>query len=297
MKVAIYSRGIDAETYEDVKTFFEELKNYKLKYVVYKPLFIDLQPHLKLSDRTPIFTTAGELDSEVEFIIGLGGDGTLLDTITLIKDKPISVMGINFGRLGFLSSIGRDNLSLAIKALALRTYISEKRSLIHVDADIPLFDDIPFGLNEFAIHKRDTASMLKIHTYINGEFLNTYWADGLIVSTPTGSTGYSLSCGGPIVFPESENFIITPVAPHHLNVRSLVVNDNSIISFEIESRQDDIICALDSRKEIVSKSVSLAVRKEKFTINLLRLSENNFLHTIQTKLIWGLDRRNFSNNR
>jgi NAD+ kinase len=292
MKVAVYSRGIDAESYADVKRFFEELKNYRLKYVIYGPLFESLKPHLNLSEHTQTFATAEELDRDVEFIIGLGGDGTLLDTITLIKDKPISIMGINFGRLGFLSSIGRDNLTLAIKALALRTYVSEKRSLVHVDADLPLFGDMPFGLNEFAIHKRDTASMLKIHTFINGELLNTYWADGLIVSTPTGSTGYSLSCGGPIVFPDSQNFVITPVAPHHLNVRSLVVNDNSIISFEIESRSDDIICALDSRKEIVSKNVSLAVRKEKFTINLLRLSENNFLQTIQTKLIWGLDRRN-----
>ncbi|MFT4094668.1 MAG: NAD kinase [Niabella sp.] len=293
MKVAVYSRGIDQESYDDVKTFFEELKNYRLDYVIYGPLYESLKDFMNLDGNKGIFTTAGELDEDAEVIIGLGGDGTLLDTITLIKDKPISIIGINFGRLGFLSSIGRENLSLAIKALALRTYTSEKRSLIHVDADIPLFGDMPFGLNEFAIHKRDIASMLKIHTYINGEFLNAYWADGLIVSTPTGSTGYSLSCGGPIVFPDSENFVITPVAPHHLNVRSLVVNDNSIISFEIESRFDEIICALDSRKEIVSKNVSLAIRKEKFTINLLRLSENNFLHTIQTKLIWGLDRRNY----
>src|SRR5690606_20476518 len=142
------------------------------------PLYEELKEPLNLSDRTPTFTVSEDLDSDVEVIIGLGGDGTLLDTITLIKDKPISIMGINFGRLGFLSSIGRDNLALAIKALALRTYISEKRTLIHVDADVPIFGDIPFGLNEFAIHKRDTASMLKIHTYINGELLNTYWADG-----------------------------------------------------------------------------------------------------------------------
>lgn len=292
MKVAVYSRGIDASSFDDIRTFFEELKNYKFKYVVYEPLFATLKPHLNLYAHTPTFTTANDLDNDVEFIISLGGDGTILDTVTFIKDKPISIMGINFGRLGFLASIGRDNLSLAIKALALRTYVSEKRSLIHVDADIPLFGDIPFGLNEFAIHKRDTASMIKIHTYINGEFLNTYWADGLIVCTPTGSTGYSLSCGGPIVFPDSENFTITPMAPHHLNVRSLVINDNSIISFEIESRSDEIICGIDSRKEIVSKNVSLAIRKEKFSVNLLRLSENNFLHTLQTKLIWGLDRRN-----
>lgn len=216
----------------------------------------------------------------------------MLDTVALVSDKPIAIMGINFGRLGFLASIGRDNLKLAIKALASRTYVTEQRTLVHLDADIPLFGDKPFGLNEFAIHKRDTASMIKVHTFINGEFLNVYWADGLVVATPTGSTGYSLSCGGPIVFPDSGNFVITPVAPHHLNMRSLVISDNSIISFEIESRSDDIICALDSRKEIVTKNVSLAVRKERFTIALIRLSENNFLHTLQTKLIWGLDRRN-----
>lgn len=292
MKIAIYSRGIDSEQYSDVKIFFQELHNYNFNYVMYKPLFEALKDVIPLDAKTAVFFSNEDLTKDIEFIIGLGGDGTLLDTVTLIKDKPISIMGINFGRLGFLASIGRDNLKLAIKALAYRTFVSEKRSLIHLEADLPLFGDIPFGLNEFAVLKRDTASMLKIHTYINGEFLNTYWADGLIVATPTGSTGYSLSCGGPIVFPDSKNFIITPVAPHHLNVRSLVVDDESIISFEIESRLDEIICALDSRREVVSKNISLAVRKEKFSINLLRLSENNFLHTIQTKLIWGLDKRN-----
>lgn len=292
MKVAVYSRGMDASQHEDIQIFFRELENYKLDYVVYLPLFEQLKEYIQLKPDTVTFLTSEDLDKDVEFIIGLGGDGTLLDTVTIIKDKPISIMGINFGRLGFLSSINRDNLELAIRALAYRTYVSEKRSLIHLEADQPVFGDLPFGLNEFSVVKRDTASMLKIHTYINGEFLNTYWADGLIVATPTGSTGYSLSCGGPIVFPDSENFIITPVAPHHLNVRSLVVNDNSIISFEIESRADEIICSLDSRREVVSKNISLAVRKEKFNINLLRLSENNFLHTLQTKLIWGLDKRN-----
>lgn len=292
MKVAVYSRGIDPHQLHDVKLFFHQLENYELDYIVFKPLFDELGQAIGLAPGTATFTTHDDLDKDVEFIIGLGGDGTLLDTITIIKDKPISIMGINFGRLGFLSSINRENLELAIRALAYRTYVSEKRSLIHLEADQPVFGDLPFGLNEFCVMKRDTASMIKIHTYINGEFLNTYWADGLIVATPTGSTGYSLSCGGPILFPNSENFVITPVAPHHLNVRSLVINDDSIVSFEIESRSDDIICALDSRREIVSKNISLAVRKEKFHINLLRLSENNFLHTIQTKLIWGLDKRN-----
>jgi NAD+ kinase len=161
-----------------------------------------------------------------------------------------------------------------------------------VDADIPLFGEVPYALNEFSIHKRDVAAMIKIHTYLNGEFLNTYWADGLLVATPTGSTGYSLSCNGPVVFPESGSLVITPVAPHNLNVRPIVVPDNNIISFEVESRTDNIIVSLDSRGEVVSKNVQLAVKKESFDIKLARLSENNFLQTLRNKLTWGLDKRN-----
>lgn len=201
-------------------------------------------------------------------------------------------MGINFGRLGFLASIGRSEVKTAIKALVNHSFVVDKRTLIHLDSNLPLFGDVPFGLNEFAIHKQDIAPMIKIHTYLNGEFLNTYWSDGLIVATPTGSTGYSLSCNGPVVFPESGSFVITPVAPHNLNVRPIVVPDDNIISFEIESRSDQAICALDSRREIVTKDVQLAVRKESFLLNLIRLSENNFLQTLRNKLTWGLDKRN-----
>jgi NAD+ kinase len=168
----------------------------------------------------------------------------------------------------------------------------DQRTLIHVDSDLPLFGETPYGLNEFAIHKRDTSTMIKIHTYLNGEFLNTYWSDGLIVATPTGSTGYSLSCNGPVVFPDSGSFVITPVAPHNLNVRPIVVPDNNIISFEVEGRTDQVICALDSRREIVSRKIQLAVRKEKFTISLVRLHEKNFLLTLREKLAWGFDTRN-----
>jgi NAD+ kinase len=202
-------------------------------------------------------------------VISLGGDGTLLDTVTLVRDKNIPVVGINFGRLGFLASIGRDELSAAVKALARRSYIIDKRTLIHLDSNVPLFNDVPYALNEFAIHKRETASMIKIHTYLNGELLNTYWADGLILATPTGSTGYSLSCGGPVAFPDACSLVLTPIAPHNLNVRPIVIPDNTIISFEVESRSDDIICALDSRREIVDKNVLLAVRRENFMMNLV----------------------------
>ena len=216
----------------------------------------------------------------------------MLDTITLVRNKGIPVVGINFGRLGFLASIGRDEMQDAVKALARRSYILDKRSLIHLDCNIPLFNDVPYALNEFAIHKRDIAPMIKIHTYLNGELLNTYWADGLILATPTGSTGYSLSCDGPVVFPESGSFVLTPIAPHNLNVRPIIIPDSTIVSFEIESRSDEVICALDSRRELVDKNVLLAIRKETFPVNLVRLNENNFLQTLRNKLSWGLDKRN-----
>jgi NAD+ kinase len=292
MKAAIYSRVMEEEQQKDVQIFFDELAIQNIQPVIWQHFYEQIRDRINLPQDTRTFSLSEHLTDEVEFIISLGGDGTLLDTVTLIRDKNISVMGINFGRLGFLASIGRDEVKTAVKAIAKRSYIIDKRTLIHLDADLPLFGNIPYGLNEFSVHKRDTDPMIKIHTYLNGEFLNTYWADGLIVATPTGSTGYSLSCGGPIVFPESGSFVITPVAPHNLNVRSIIVPDDNIISFEVESRSENIICALDSRRELVGRNVQLAVRKESFPVNLIRLSENNFLQTIHNKLTWGMDKRN-----
>ena len=292
MKAAIYSRIFDTEHKEEVQLFFDELELMQIEPVIYQPFYEQIRADIRIPAETKTFQLSEDLTDEIEFIISLGGDGTLLDTITLVRDKKISIMGINFGRLGFLASIGRNEVKSAVKAIARRTYVNDSRTLIHVDADMPLFGNIPYAMNEFSIHKQDVASMIKIHTYLNGEFLNSYWADGLIVATPTGSTGYSLSCNGPVVFPDSGSFVITPVAPHNLNVRPIVVPDTNIISFEVESRTDKIICALDSRREIVHKNVTLAVKKEDFRINLVRLSENNFLQTLRNKLTWGLDKRN-----
>ncbi|MBS1653306.1 MAG: NAD kinase [Bacteroidetes bacterium] len=292
MQVAIYSRVSEEEQYKDIQIFFNELEKQKIKPVVFHSFFDKIKTKIQLPADTSTFSLSEDLTDEIEFIISLGGDGTLLDTVTLVRNKKIAIVGINFGRLGFLAGIGKEEVATAVKSLVNRTFVVDKRSMIHVDADLPLFGHVPYGLNEFAIHKRDTAPMIKLHTYLNGEFLNTYWADGLIVSTPTGSTGYSLSCGGPVVFPDSGCFVITPVAPHNLNVRPIVVPDNNIISFEIESRSDQIICALDSRREIIDKNVQLAVKKESFYLSLVRLNENNFLQTLQNKLTWGLDKRN-----
>lgn len=292
MEVAIYSRVLELSQQEEVQIFFNELSNEGIVPVIFKPYFDQIKHQISIPETSRTFADHTELTEDIEFLISLGGDGTLLDVVTLVRDKNIPVVGINFGRLGFLASIGREEMTTAVKALARRAYIIDKRSLVHLDSNIPLFNDVPYALNEFAIHKRDVAPMIKIHTYVNGELLNTYWADGLILATPTGSTGYSLSCQGPVVFPDAASFVLTPIAPHNLNVRPIIIPNNVIVSFEIESRYDEVICALDSRRELVNKNVLLAVRKENFMLNLVRLNENNFLQMLTNKLSWGLDKRN-----
>ena len=292
MKVAVYNRIVDVDQYTELQHLFDELRNKNIEPVVYLPLYYRIKSAIRLPTNVLTFHDSADLDSSIDFVISLGGDGTLLDTVTLVRNKNIPVLGVNFGRLGFLASIGKDEVATAVTALVNGTFVIEKRSLIHLDANIPLFGEVPYALNEFAIHKTDVSPMIKVHTYLNGEFLNTYWADGLIVSTPTGSTGYSLSCGGPVVFPDSGSFVITPIAPHNLNVRPIVVPDNNIVSFEVEGRAEEFICMMDSRKEMVEKNIQLAVKKESFTISLVRLNENNFLQTLRTKLSWGLDKRN-----
>jgi NAD+ kinase len=292
MKIAIYSRGGENVDVNDLKILLHALQEGKSLAYLYDDYFQQVKEHLSSADGYDTFSNSDDLDDSFDCLISLGGDGTLLDTVTLIRDKNIPVLGVNFGRLGFLASLGKEDIQTAVTALIERTFVIEKRILIHLDADTKLFGETPYALNEFAIHKRENSPMIKIHTYLNGEFLNTYWADGLIVSTPTGSTGYSLSCNGPVVFPESGSFVITPVAPHNLNVRPIVIPDNNIISFEVEGRTDQFICAMDSRKETVDKKIQLAVRKESFTISLIRLNENNFLQTLRKKLAWGFDTRN-----
>lgn len=292
MRVAIYSRGIEKEQLEDVRSLFNALSASSITPVFFQPFYEQVNSLLSFNSSDEVFNSFYDLDESIECLISLGGDGTLLDTVTLVRAKSIPVLGINFGRLGFLASMGRNEIANVVKALESRTFVADKRTLVHLDSNIPLFGEVPYALNEFAIQKRDSSSMMKIHTYLNGEFLNTYWADGIIVATPTGSTGYSLSCNGPIVFPDSGSFVITPIAPHNLNIRPIVVPDNNIISFEVEGRSDHFICTLDSRKEIVDKTVQLAVKKEEFCISLVRLNENNFLQTLRNKLSWGLDTRN-----
>ena len=292
MKVAIYSRGIDSDQEVQLLTLREELRRFHRKACLQKSLIRPDSAVNLLPRDFSVFSRHEDLNSGLDCIISLGGDGTMLDSATLVRNKKIPIMGINFGRLGFLASISKDELAMAVEALANGRYVTEKRTLLHLNANKAVFGDTPFALNEFAIHKRDFSPMIKIHTYLNGEFLNSYWADGIIVSTPTGSTGYNMSCNGPILFPDSASFVITPVAPHNLNVRPIVIPDSNIISFEVEGRTEEFICTMDSRREIVENDIQLAVKKEEFEILLLMLNENSFLTTLREKLTWGYDKRN-----
>ena len=292
MKIAIYSRGLEENQHKEINLLLKELEKHNVEPVFFQDFFNSFYSAVNLKTKYSTFNSSADLDDSIDCIISLGGDGTLLDTVTLVRDKGTPVLGINYGRLGFLANLGKEELQLAVEALVDHTYVIDKRTMLHLDANVPLFGKVPYALNEFTLLKKDSSSMIKIHTYLNGEFLNTYWADGLIVATPTGSTGYSLSCNGPVVFPDSGSFVITPVAPHNLNIRPIVVPDTNIISFEVEGRTDGFLCTLDSRREFVTKEIQLAVRKEEFGINLIRLNENNFLQTLRNKLSWGLDVRN-----
>lgn len=293
MLIVLYNRAYKLEDLPVLKHTIELLRKYQIQIVLFKDFYERLNKQTNLFNSPPAtFTSYEDLPKNADFFISLGGDGTMLDTVCLVEDSNIPLLGINLGRLGFLADIPQDEVDIAIHSLLSGVYSIEKRTLVHLDSSIPLFNGKPFGLNEFTIHRNDSSQMIKIHTFINGEFLNTYWADGLIVSTPTGSTGYSLSCGGPLIFPQTSSFVITPVAPHNLNIRPLIISDESVISFEVEGRSDHYLCTLDSRLESITREVQLAIRKEDFTISLVRLDNHNFMKTIRQKLYWGIDSRN-----
>lgn len=250
---------------------------------------------LEMGVRLPPGTTPfgrGDSLAGTHFVFSLGGDGTLLEAVTYVGALQIPILGINMGRLGFLATVPQERVLEALDSLVRGHYTLDERSLVRVEADRPVFDGVSFGLNEFSILKRDSSAMIVVHTYIDGEFLNSYWADGLLISTPTGSTGYSLSCGGPVLLPHTTNFVIAPVCPHNLNVRPLIVPDHSVISFEIEGRANNFLISLDSRSQPVDASIQLAVSKERFCARLVKVNQSNFLSTLRTKLNWGLDERN-----
>lgn len=292
MLVALYNRTFEEQDIPTLQRIVKMLEDHNLSLVIYQAFYERIAPHYTFKNKPRFFTGRFDLPASTDMLFSLGGDGTLLDTVSFVGNSNIPLIGINLGRLGFLAAISEEELEQAILSLVRGSYTIEKRTLLHLDSSLPLFDGSPYALNEFTINRKDSSSMIKIHTFLNGEFLNTYWADGLIVATPTGSTGYSLSCGGPVVFPQTSSLVITPVAPHNLNTRPIVVPDDNVISFEVEGRANQFLCTLDSRTEAITSDVQLAVKKENFTISLVRPDEHNFLKTIRQKLYWGADKRN-----
>ncbi|MCH7411800.1 NAD kinase [Belliella sp. DSM 111904] len=233
-----------------------------------------------------------EMISEMDFIFSIGGDGTLLDTVCYVGQLETPIVGINSGRLGFLATVAKEEIDEAIALLINGDYTIENRVLVAVDTDKQVFNGLNFGLNEFTIHKRDTSSMITIHTYIDGEYLNSYWGDGLIIATPTGSTGYSLSCGGPLITPDARNFVLTPVSPHNLNVRPIILPDDAALCFKVEGRGEKFLVSLDSRSTTIDSGDELRVRKADFVAKLVKFPKYNFFDTLRHKLNWGLDMRN-----
>ncbi len=268
------------------------LEQYKVKIYVNDCLYEFLSSRNSTKDIAGLITSENVGQVALDCMITLGGDGTILGAVTLIGPHQIPILGINLGRLGFLAAVEGQNLQYALDKLIKGHYRIEHRSMLFLESQPSLFQHSPFALNDFTLHKRDTSSMITIHTYINGDYLTSYWADGIIIATPTGSTGYSLSCGGPIVFPDAQSIIITPVAPHNLNVRPLVVDDNSILSFEIEGRSKHFLCTLDSRHEAITAKHQLAIKRNNFTTQIIVLNGYSYLNTIREKLSWGTDQRN-----
>jgi len=294
MKWLIYGQSIkDAAEFEYVNALLSTAIEYEVELLVFRP-YLD---ELKKYNQEVIHLATVESNSDLithrpDIMITLGGDGTILQAITLLKDSGIPVLGINLGRLGFLASVEKKIIKKAVKQLVHNEYSIVSRSLLALTCNLPLFDQFPYALNDFTLNKRDTSSMITIHTYVDHVLLNSYWADGIIVSTPTGSTGYSLSCGGPIIFPDSQNIVITPVAPHNLNVRPIVIPDSLCISLKVEGRTDSFMCTLDSRYETITSTHHIEIRKGNFYISFIQLKGQTFMKTISEKLLWGLDKRN-----
>ncbi|MEM6767112.1 MAG: NAD kinase [Bacteroidota bacterium] len=295
MKIAIFGRITDNTDLSVLTRFFEYLKKRKITYTIYHAYAQQLSEYYREAfnfSGESVFTSREEVKS-CKFLYCFGGDGTVLEAVRFCGRLGKPIMGVNFGRLGYLTSISQHHLLSATEELLQDHYKIDHRSLLTVVSDPPgMFGADNFGINDFTIHKSNTNEMITVHTYINGEFLNSYWGDGIIVATPTGSTAYSLSCGGPIMFPNSATFAITPVAPHSLTVRPVVISDESVVSFEIESRSGEAMISLDTRTITVKAKTSIAVRKAAFTVSLLRMSKTKYVDNLRRSLMWGRDNRN-----
>jgi len=289
MRIGIHGRDFQQKSSRFIERVLTWLTRYQSEIFVSSKF----QKHFKSKQdfKLKVFEHGDNLKN-LDFFISIGGDGTLLESVTYIGKNETPILGVNTGRLGFLATLSREETEKAFDDLFNRNYTVDERTMLKLVSDPKLFPGCSFALNDFTIMKKDTSAMITVHVSVDGELLNSYWADGVIISTPTGSTGYSLSCGGPLVFPESESFVVTPVSPHNLTVRPIVVSDQSELTFKIEGRSKKFLVSLDSRFETVDESVKLKVVKERFKAHLIQLPGQHYFKTLRQKLNWGLDIRN-----
>lgn len=292
MRVAIYGRKVNKQTVEYFIKLLEILEEFGWRPVIEEELNNQLIQKSGISANYEVFRNHKDFHSGLDLVISMGGDGTFLKTVSYIRNSGVPIMGINTGRLGFLSNISKDAMYETLSQVKNKEYEFQLRSLLRVHTEEDLFGADNFALNELTLHKKDTSSMITVHASLDNKYLNTYWADGLIVATPTGSTAYSLSCGGPIITPGCQVHILNPIAPHNLNVRPMVVPDHLPISLEVEGRDRTYLLSLDGNSKSIRQGEQVVIRKAEFMINVVKFEDNNFLDTIRNKMLWGIDTRN-----
>ncbi len=291
MKVAVYSQYYPEKSTE----YYEELIEILLKNNV--SVFVESNFHSKIETNNPALAnlqTFTELDKSFDLLISVGGDGTILRAITFIHDFSIPIVGVNTGRLGFLATIQTTDVESALKQILNGNYKISERSVLSVETqpENKLLHESNFALNEITLSRKNTTSMISVDTHLDDEFLTSYWADGLIVSTPTGSTGYSLSCGGPVITPNAKSLVLTPIAPHNLNARPLVIPDDTVVTLKVNGREDHYLMSLDSRIVTLHNDTTVIIKKAHFKIKMVELLDESFLDTLRKKMLWGEDRRN-----
>ena len=291
MKIALFGTTFNDNKIKYVQHLVHKLETEKVTLIIERK-FHNCLKAIKFKRDYSIFDTYSDLIGNADILLSIGGDGTLLASATYVRDSNIPILGINTGTLGFISSVSTDQIDYAVNHLLKEEYTINERTLLELKSSQPIFDEVNFALNEVTVLKQDTSSMIRIHAYLDDEFINTYWADGLIISSPTGSTGYSLSCGGPIVIPGTNNFIITPIAPHNLNVRPIIVSDQSKITLKVSERDEQALVTLDSRSKAIGPGIELTIQKASYNIKLIKFDKQSFISTIREKLMWGKDKRN-----
>lgn len=294
MKVAIYGKYYLNSTEPIIKDIFVFFNTNKVEMVIESEFLNILHEKNIIQNQYKTFSSHSELDSSFDMLISIGGDGTILRAAALVRNSGVPILGINAGRLGFLATVQKENISEFMQFIIEKKYTISKRTLLSLSCTPTneAIDEINFALNEISVSRKDTTSMITIETYLNNEFLNSYWADGLIIATPTGSTGYSMSCGGPILTPDVKSLVVTPIAPHNLNARPLVIPDDTEIRLKVSGREENYLVSLDSRITVVPNDTILNINKTPFQINMVEIPEETFLKTLRTKLFWGEDRRN-----